>query len=187
MNAMSPVIKISAENWNSISTNVLSSKRVFENELIYIIRNYIDLQNTKAVHVILPHCLTTKERHVIHTYGRAYYLTTESQNNLNNIRQLHLYLSKAYVDELICKYLSNSEQQEYSESDEKEVIQENTSTHTSNTESNTSELVDTSLYTLLKSEINKKNTSLFMTVFTYGLICGIIIVELNYYYNRRII
>ena len=108
-------ITLTDEKWLDVSTQALVSKDAFEKTLATIIsNNHVNHNNIQKVHIILPDCLTIEQRHIIHKYSTSYRLTTETKVNIHNKRQIHIYIVKDYVQELLHNYVSDTESFDYS-------------------------------------------------------------------------
>jgi len=103
-------ITVTAKEWSNKYYDALVSEEKFINTLATIIENHnYSYENIEDVHIVLPSCLTTEERHTILLYNISDNIVVETLINKRNQCEMHMYLSKEYVKELLDNNSCNSE------------------------------------------------------------------------------
>ena len=96
------IIDVTVDMWNTMSSNILSSKKHFEKFIQnYLIANdFTTNTNYDKLQIQFPSILTTENRHKIHRYSNYSNMYTESIY-VNDDRILNVILSKKYVNDIM--------------------------------------------------------------------------------------
>ena len=93
---------ITLEMWNTISVDILSSKKHFEKYIQDYLMSIEDNSRIIDLKVTFPSVLSSDDRHTIHRYSQYLYLYSESID-IKDDRVLHVILTKNYLQEIMNK------------------------------------------------------------------------------------